>query len=233
VQHHDPAHDRLGVELLPLGVGALPHDFPQPYVHYFTFDDARTTAEFTRGIRLPMAPFLGVVAVEPAGSDPVSAILSGAYGGNLVLRDLTAGSHLFLPVAKSGARIWTGDVHALQGDGVVDQTAIETAAEDLAIRYDLHKNVALRGPLGETDTAWIVIGFGPVWAAEGPATLHLTLNPVIDSGDGQDEAVVHSVLLIIAPGAPITIRTAAAITQTLRRTGGTWRISRRTVAECR
>jgi acetamidase/formamidase len=77
-----------------------------------------------------------------------------------VLRDLTAGSHLFLPVAKAGARIWNGDVHALQGDGVVDQTAIETAAEDLEIRYDLHKQVALRGPLGETDTAWIVIGFG-------------------------------------------------------------------------
>jgi acetamidase/formamidase len=129
-------------------------------VHYFRFDDARTTAEFTHGIRLAMAPFLGVVAAEPAGDDLVSAILAGPYGGNLVLRDLTAGSHLFLPVAKPGGRIWTGDVHALQGDGVVDQTAIETAAEDLEIRYDLHKQVALRGPLGETDTAWVVIGFG-------------------------------------------------------------------------
>jgi acetamidase/formamidase len=148
-----------GWNSFPLGVGALPHDFTEPYVHYFTFDDARTTAEFTHGIRLPMAPFLGVVAAEPAGDEPVSAILSGAYGGNLVLRDLTAGSHLFLPVAKAGARIWTGDVHALQGDGVVDQTAIETAAEDLTIRYDLHKGVPLRGPLGETGTTWIVIGF--------------------------------------------------------------------------
>ena len=50
-------------------------------------------------------------------------------------------------------------MHALQGDGVVDQTAIETTAEDLEIRYDLHKQVALRDPLGETDTAWILIGF--------------------------------------------------------------------------
>jgi acetamidase/formamidase len=148
-----------GWNSFPLGVGALPHDFPEPYVHYFTFDEARTTAEFTHGIRLPMAPFLGVIGVEPAGNDPVSAILSGAYGGNLVLRDLTAGSHLFLPVAKPGARIWIGDVHALQGDGVVDQTAIETAAEDLAIRYDLHKGVPLQGPLGETSDTWIVIGF--------------------------------------------------------------------------
>ena len=47
-----------------------------------------------------------------------------------MLRDLGVGSHLFLPVVKPGARVWVGDVHALQGDGVVDQTAIETAAED-------------------------------------------------------------------------------------------------------
>jgi acetamidase/formamidase len=148
-----------GWNSFPLGVGALPHDFAEPYLHYFTFDDARTTAVITHGIKLPMAPFLGVVATEPAGDEMVSAIVSGSYGGNLVLRDLGVGSHLFLPVAKPGARVWIGDVHALQGDGVVDQTAIETAAEDLDIRYDLHKQVALRGPLGETDTAWIVIGF--------------------------------------------------------------------------
>jgi len=148
-----------GWNSFPLGVGALPNDFAEPYLHYFTFDDARTVAEFTHGIKLPMAPFLGVVATEPAGDEMVSAIVSGSYGGNLVLRDLGVGSHLFLPVAKPGARVWVGDVHALQGDGVVDQTAIETAAEDLDIRYDLHKQVALPGPLGETDTAWIVIGF--------------------------------------------------------------------------
>jgi hypothetical protein len=68
------------------------------------------------------------------------------------------------------------------------------------------------------------------WAAEGPATLHLTLNPVVDPGDSPDEAVVHSILLIVEPTQPVTIRTAAAITQTVRRRGGTWRISRRSVA---
>ena len=148
-----------GWNSFPLGVGALPHDFAEPYLHYFTFDDARTTAEFTHGIALPMAPFLGVVGAEPAGQDQVSAIVAGSYGGNLVLRDLGVGSHLFLPVAKPGGRVWVGDVHALQGDGVVDQTAIETAAENLEIRYDLHKQVTLPGPLGETDNSWIVIGF--------------------------------------------------------------------------
>lgn len=149
-----------GWNSFPLGVGALPSDFSKPYVHYFRFDEMRKTTEYVQGIELPLAPFLGVMAVEPAGDAPVSAILAGPYGGNLVLRELTVGSSLYLPVAKSGGRLWMGDVHALQGDGVVDQTAIETAAEDLKLRYDLHKEVSLEGPLGETPTDWIGIGFG-------------------------------------------------------------------------
>jgi uncharacterized protein (TIGR02246 family) len=72
---------------------------------------------------------------------------------------------------------------------------------------------------------------GPVWAAEGPATLHLTLNPVIDDLDDDEgrRAAVRSVLLIIAPGPPAAIRTAAPITQILVRQDGAWSIARRTV----
>jgi ketosteroid isomerase-like protein len=73
-------------------------------------------------------------------------------------------------------------------------------------------------------------GVGPIWAAEGPATLHLTLNPVIEPGPSGDQATVRSVLLIIDPAAPPALRTATAITQELRRTQGAWRITRRTVA---
>jgi hypothetical protein len=58
----------------------------------------------------------------------------------------------------------------------------------------------------------------------------LTLNPVVEPGTFADRAVVRSVLLIIDPAAPPAIRTAAAITQELRRGDGSWRITRRTVA---
>jgi acetamidase/formamidase len=149
-----------GWNSFPLGVGALPSDFKEPYLHYFRLDEASQTTEFVQGIKLKLAPFLGVIAVEPESDKPTSAILAGAYGGNLVLRELTVNSSVFLPVKKPGGRVWIGDVHALQGDGVVDQTAIETAAEEIKIRYDLHRGVALTGPLAETDTHWIGIGFG-------------------------------------------------------------------------
>jgi hypothetical protein len=71
---------------------------------------------------------------------------------------------------------------------------------------------------------------GPIWANEGTATLHLTLNPTLENvGSSTDEVVANSVLLIVQPGASPHILTAATITQSLRRIGAFWRISHRTV----
>jgi SnoaL-like domain len=92
-------------------------------------------------------------------------------------------------------------------------------------------DAVLDGSRGRHPATALRAAVGPIWAAEGPATLHLTLNPVIDPGDGPDEAVVHSILLIVSPAPPVSIQTAVAITQVLRRVGDTWQISKRTVAE--
>jgi acetamidase/formamidase len=50
-------------------------------VHYFRFDDSRRTTEYVQGITLALAPFLGVMGLEPAGEAPVSAILAGPIAG--------------------------------------------------------------------------------------------------------------------------------------------------------
>src|SRR5580658_1164792 len=43
---------------------------------------------------------------------------------------------------------------------------------------------------------------GAIWANEGTATLHLTLNPTLDNvGSSTDEVIANSVLLIVQPGA--------------------------------
>ena len=148
-----------GWNSFPLGVGALPSDFDEPYVHYFRFSGDRTHADFVDGIRIPLKPSMGVYAVEPEGEEPISAILAGPYGGNLDLWELTEGTSLFLPVFKSGARVWTGDANAIQSDGVVDQTGIESAMEELRVQYLVHKGVELAGPTIETPTHWIVMAF--------------------------------------------------------------------------
>lgn len=71
---------------------------------------------------------------------------------------------------------------------------------------------------------------GAIWANEGTATLHLTLNPTLELVPSRsDEVIAHSVLLIVQTGASPHILTAAIITQRLRRMGAFWRIGHRTV----
>ncbi len=144
----------------PVNVGALPEDFKQPYLQYFRFSDDRRSVQFRPGIRLALHAGQGLFATQPPGDKPVSGILNGPYGGKLGLHELVEGTALFLPVFHPGGRVWTGNSHAVQGDGMVNQTALETAMEDLRIQYVLHKRRALPLPLAETATHWIGVGFG-------------------------------------------------------------------------
>ena len=107
--------------------------------------------------------------------------------------------------------------------------AYATRRDAVAYASLFTEDAVLDGAQGVHPAADLHSAVGSIWAAEGPVTLHLTLNPVIDTAADPDEAVVRSVLLIVDPDTPIAIRTAAGITQTVRRSGGTWRISRRTV----
>jgi uncharacterized protein (TIGR02246 family) len=115
---------------------------------------------------------------------------------------------------------------------------VVTRADDAASRRDADAYVALFTPDAVLDGSQgrhagreaLRAAVGPIWRAEGPATLHLTLNPVVEPGPGDGQAFARSVLLIIDGAEPPVIRTAAAITQELRRSGGSWLIARRTVA---
>jgi formamidase len=64
-------------------------------------------------------------------------------GGNMDVKQLVAGSTLYLPVYVPGALFSTGDAHFAQGDGETCGTAIETQATLIA-RVDLLKGEARR-----------------------------------------------------------------------------------------
>ena len=82
----------------------------------------------------------------------------GPHAGNLDLSELSEGSTLYIPVWKSGALIYTGDSHAVQGDGEISLTALETRMKELRIQVMLHKQKNLAWPVAETDSHWIIIG---------------------------------------------------------------------------
>ena len=144
-----------------LHTGALPDEFPNGHVHYFTLDPARGFVDFNDRIRLEMRPFQGTLGLAPAGNAPVSSVPPGRHAGNLDIRELVAGSSLFVPVIHPGALIFTGDSHALQGDGEVNLTALETGMRELRMQVILHKNAGWEWPFVETSTHWIAIGTDP------------------------------------------------------------------------
>lgn len=115
-----------GVNSTGPGWGVLPDLLAQPALKTIKLDLERRVALFSEDIEVPLAPFMGIVAVAPPPAlVRVSTKPPGAFGGNIDFRHLTAGATLYLPVFNAGALFYTGDGHAMQGDGEVDGTAIE------------------------------------------------------------------------------------------------------------
>jgi acetamidase/formamidase len=115
-----------GVNSTGPGWGVLPELLAQPALRTIKLDLERRVALFSADVEVPLAPFMGIVAVAPPPAlVRVSTKPPGAFGGNIDFRHLTAGATLYLPVFNAGALFYTGDGHAMQGDGEVDGTAIE------------------------------------------------------------------------------------------------------------
>ncbi len=119
------------------------------------------TAEFAPGIVIPLRPFFGSMGVAPAPElGRVSSNPPGKHAGNLDNKELGVGSTLFIPVFVPGALFEVGDGHAAQGDGEVDQTAIETSLRG-RIQLTVRKDMKLTWPRAETATDYISMATDP------------------------------------------------------------------------
>jgi acetamidase/formamidase len=98
---------------------------------------------------VPLRPFCGVMGVAPATSGEMRTRPPGVFGGNLDVKDLVAGSTLYLPVLNEGALFSLGDVHAAQGDGEICVNGIECPAA-VTVRFTLLKASRLSAPVVET-----------------------------------------------------------------------------------
>jgi acetamidase/formamidase len=130
-------------------------------VRIIPLDRRRMTATYAPGIVIPLRPFFGSIGVAPAPeAGRVSSNPPGRHAGNLDNRELVAGSTLYIPVFAPGALFEIGDGHVAQGDGEVDQTAIETSLRgrlQLTVRKDMH----LLWPRAETATDYISMATDP------------------------------------------------------------------------
>lgn len=118
-------------------------------------DTKTMTSEFKPGIVIPLRPFFGSMGVAPEPElGRVSSNPPGRHAGNLDNRELVAGSTLYIPVFVAGALFEIGDGHAAQGDGEVDQTAIETSLRG-KVQLTVRKDMKLVWPRAETSTDYI------------------------------------------------------------------------------
>jgi acetamidase/formamidase len=151
----------FGVVAFNPGGGVLPGDFPYAHLRLIRWQAGADTVEFRRGVRLKLAPFFGSIGVAPPIlSGRISSTPPGWHGGNLDNKDLVAGSVLYLPVHVPGALLSIGDGHAMQGDGEVTGTALETSLRG-TIEVRLRKGQRLRWPRAETPTHYMTMGLDP------------------------------------------------------------------------
>ena len=120
-------------------------------------------------VRFPAAPFMGVMGVAAATDQPVHSVPPGDFGGNMDVKDLGAGTIVYLPVFVPGANFYTGDPHMAQANGEVALTALEHSMRATFRLTLLRKGDAripsasgsLQKPFGETPHYWIAIGLNP------------------------------------------------------------------------
>jgi acetamidase/formamidase len=131
----------------------------------------KMTAEFEPGITIPLHPFFGSMGVAPApDAGRVSSVPPGRHAGNLDNRELIAGSTLYIPIFAKGALFEIGDGHAAQGDGEVDQTAIETSLRG-RLQLTVRKDMKLTWPRAETATDYIAMATDPDLAVATKAAI--------------------------------------------------------------
>ncbi|MBS0620903.1 MAG: acetamidase/formamidase family protein [Verrucomicrobia bacterium] len=166
-------------------------NFSKPQIKYFKFDKVHNTTEFAPGICLPLKPFPGIIAVAPpldwpdgwpvdietSMAQPVkgefNSVPPGPFAGNLDQPELQVGSILFVPVFQKGGLVWTGDSHAMQSNGEIDVTALETAYESITLQFIVRKDLRAAGvsdktkrnggdvftwPIIENETHWMIVG---------------------------------------------------------------------------
>ena len=148
----------FGVNAFAPGGGVLPDDYPYAQLKLFRWQPGATSVEFAPGVRLPMAPFFGSIGVAPPPLiGRISSRPPGYHGGNLDNKDLVAGSMLYLPVHVPGALVSFGDGHAMQGDGEVTGTALETSLRG-TFELRVRKGERIKWPRAETPTDYVTMG---------------------------------------------------------------------------
>jgi acetamidase/formamidase len=195
-----PAFDWGWTQIRP-GRGLLPEaDFPKPYLCIWDLSDRQFARMPKRPIAVPIDAFPGVMGValdEPGGH---STMPPRRGGGNMDIKQLHAGTTLYLPVLVPGALFSVGDAHAAQGDGEVCITAVEMSAR-VTLRFGLRHGTRIpeprfrtSGPIGARTNRgpyFATTAHGPDLFASSQQAIRYMIEHLVDErGLSREEAYV-------------------------------------------
>ncbi len=144
------------------GRGFLGEEFTQRFPTVMPIQDGHL--QFPGGLKIPVNPSVGLIATTPNAIQQTASD-SGPYGGDIDMKELTAGSTIWLPVFVPGGLLVLGDCHAVVGDGAVGGTGAECAAE-ITIRVSVEKGSGLERPRALTPQYFVTVSYGEdVWEA--------------------------------------------------------------------
>lgn len=108
-------------------------------------------------VEVDLVPMLGRLATAPSGEQAIAGGVPYDFGGNMDSSLAREGATVYLPIFHEGAYFYFGDVHALQGDGEITGTGIETAA-DVTFEFDVIQGKTIAWPRFENDDFIMVAG---------------------------------------------------------------------------
>jgi acetamidase/formamidase len=108
-------------------------------------------------VRLPLEPMIGCFGVAPPQGQAISTATSSTHGGNMDYRGFVQGVTVHFPVFVPGALFHVGDGHAVQGDGEIVGTGIETSF-DVQFTVRLTKGRRIQWPRAEDEDYIMTVG---------------------------------------------------------------------------
>ncbi len=114
--------------------------------------------EFEKNVKLRTKPMIGTIGVTPKELE-ISTGFLGKHGGNMDVKDITAGVKLYLPLFVEGGLFAAGDLHAIQADGELCVSAVEVAGE-ITLRFKLVRGRQPEWPVLETEESYSILTCG-------------------------------------------------------------------------
>jgi acetamidase/formamidase len=145
------------VAILPL-LGTLIGEFEDYETVHAVIDRRRNIALMPWGTEIRLDPFFGIHAVAPPPAwGRCGSPVPRSFGGNMDNKELRPGATLYLPIYNEGALFYAGDGHAVQGDGEVCITALETGVTG-TFRLTVRNDFPIDWPFAENATHLMSIG---------------------------------------------------------------------------